>query len=83
MTTLTDKMRALQARMDAADRYERLRGLATLGVLSMELPALVIALENLLPYARACVPHPVDVGERNVIGAAEDLLQRIEERMKP
>jgi hypothetical protein len=39
-----------------------------------EARALREALRDLLPYARTCVPHPINVGEINVIEKAERLL---------
>lgn len=41
---------------------------------------LVGALRDLLPYARAAVPNPIDVGEENVISKAERVLKLAEGR---
>lgn len=59
-----------------AELDRRRLDLEALSSLSVErLIALRAALRDLLCYARATVPWPVDVGERNAIARAEDLLK--------
>ena len=78
--TLTDKMRALQARLEADDNHERLRGFAALGALSMELPALVIALAASHELLCRRATDPIE-DNHHLAEEVEALLQLIEERM--
>ena len=63
--SLRDNLRSVQTASDLTAARERIATLEK-------------ALGDLLPYAKATVPHPRDVGERNVIGRAEDLLAKPE-----
>ena len=85
MIALSDKMRALQARLEAADARERLSGLATLGALSMELPALVIVLEEAATALQLWVDQfgeAVDYSDdMEPVNSAQAILKRISERL--
>ena len=80
--TLTDKMRALQARLQSADAHYRLGGFATLNAVADELPALVIALAASHELLCRRATDPIEDNHKLAEEVAA-LLQRIEERMKP
>ena len=81
MTTLADKMRALQARLQSADAHYRLGGFATLNAVANELPALVIALERWITDYGDVPFSNGDVDGQRIVQEHCALLQRIEERI--
>ena len=87
MTTLADKMRALQARLEkhpATHRefVEQDRALLAIDNLADELPALVIALAASHELLSRRATDPIEDNHKLAEEVAA-LLQRIEERMKP
>ena len=82
--TLTDKMRALQAQLNSAVSYEQFDAADRLGTFKDELPALVIALEEIITLENSDLVGPEYKAElHRQMYDARALLRRIEERMKP
>lgn len=78
--TLSDKMRALQARMDSDDGVS----IDEIGHLFGELPALVIALEDIVDcYGVGSSPEAFCRNVEAFMFDAREILKRIEERLTP
>ena len=82
MTTLTDKMRALQAQLASASFLTASEASDILGRIRNELPALVIALAASHELLCRRATDPIEDHHRLAEEVAA-LLRRIEERMKP
>ena len=78
--TLTDKMRALQARMESSDADVRFSARVDMANVSDELPALVIALAASHELLCRRATDPIEDNHQLAEEVAA-LLQRIEERI--